>query len=84
MSDRSNINGCEFRFSRLGGLLFDREIRSLVSFLTSGTTWSIRDKFSRLTQIATVLNLESLAEIADFSGQWNLVQGEIKKLLLLR
>jgi hypothetical protein len=35
------------RFSRLGGLMLDREVRSLVSFLTSVTAWSIRDKFAR-------------------------------------
>ena len=43
-----------FRFSRLGGLLFDRELRQLMSFLTSVTTWSIRDKFSRLHQVPTI------------------------------
>merc|ERR1719457_220423 len=37
-------------FSRLGGLQFDKELRSLTSFLTSVTTWSIRDKFSRVSQ----------------------------------
>ena len=48
---RPNIS---FRFSRLGGLLFDRELRQLMSFLTSVTTWSIRDKFSRLHQVPTI------------------------------
>ncbi|KAF5898680.1 conserved oligomeric Golgi complex subunit 4, partial [Clarias magur] len=45
-------------FSRLGGLQFDKELRSLVAYLSSVTSWTIRDKFARLTQIATVLNLE--------------------------
>ncbi|CDQ99991.1 unnamed protein product, partial [Oncorhynchus mykiss] len=45
-------------FSRLGGLQFDKELRSLVAYLTTVTTWTIRDKFARLTQMATILNLE--------------------------
>ena len=45
-------------FSQLGGLQFDKELRSLVAYLTTVTTWTIRDKFARLTQMATILNLE--------------------------
>lgn len=44
--------------SKLGGLQFDKELRSLVAYLTTVTTWTIRDKFARLTQMATILNLE--------------------------
>ena len=29
-----------------------------MAYLTTVTTWTIRDKFARLTQMATVLNLE--------------------------
>ena len=43
---------------QLGGLQFDKELRALASYLTSVTTWTIRDKFARLTQMATILNLE--------------------------
>lgn len=43
---------------QLGGLQFDKELRSLVAYLTTVTTWTIRDKFARLTQMATILNLE--------------------------
>lgn len=45
-------------FPQLGGLQFDKELRSLVAYLTTVTTWTIRDKFARLTQMATILNLE--------------------------
>lgn len=44
----------------MGGLQFDKELRVLVGYLTSVTTWTIRDKFARLTQMATVLNLEKV------------------------
>lgn len=46
--------------TQLGGLQFDKELRSLVGYLTAVTQWTIRDKFARLTQIATVLNLEKV------------------------
>lgn len=48
---------------QLGGLQFDKELRSLVAYLTTVTTWTIRDKFARLTQMATILNLERVIKI---------------------
>lgn len=47
-----------FLLLKLGGLQFDKELRSLLAYLTTITTWTIRDKFARLTQMATILNLE--------------------------
>lgn len=47
-------------FNRLGGLILDQEIRALGSYLTASTSWSVRDKMIRLTQIATLLNLEKV------------------------
>lgn len=47
-------------FNRLGGLILDQEVRALGSYLTSSTSWSVRDKMVRLTQIATFLNLEQV------------------------
>ena len=70
--------------------MLDREVRALVSFLTSVTTWTIRDKFSRLSQMATVLNLESVDEMADIWGPssvgvaWRLTPAEVRQLLGLR
>ena len=55
-------------FNRLGGLQFDKEVRSLSSFLTSITSWSTRDKFSRLQHIAAILNIEAPSEIEECSG----------------
>lgn len=77
-------------FNRLGGLQFDRELRVLVAYLTSVTTWTIRDKFARLTQIATILNLETVNEILDTWGPnsgsftWRLTPTEVRQVLALR
>ena len=74
----------KFKFSRLGGLQFDREVRSLVSYFTSSSTWSMREHFLRLNQVATVLNLESVGEIKDFEENWKITTSEIKHILHLR
>ncbi|MCJ8737287.1 hypothetical protein PDJAM_G00022310 [Pangasius djambal] len=77
-------------FSRLGGLQFDKELRSLVAYLSSVTSWTIRDKFARLTQIATILNLERVSEILDYWGPnsgpltWRLTPAEVRQVLALR
>lgn len=50
-------------FNRLGGLVVDQEVRTLGSYLTASTSWSVRDKMIRLTQIATLLNLEKVSRL---------------------
>ncbi len=45
---------------KLGGLQFDKEVRVLMTYLTNATSLPIRDKFQRLTQIATLLSLEKV------------------------
>ena len=75
---------------QLGGLHFDKELRALVGYLTSVTTWTIRDKFARLTQMATILNLDRVAEILDYWGSnsgpltWRLTPAEVRQILMLR
>uniref|UniRef100_A0A3B3WRL9 Conserved oligomeric Golgi complex subunit 4 n=1 Tax=Poecilia mexicana TaxID=48701 RepID=A0A3B3WRL9_9TELE len=71
-------------------LQFDKELRSLVAYLTTVTTWTIRDKFARLTQMATILNLERVTEILDYWGPnsgpltWRLTPAEVRQVLALR
>uniref|UniRef100_A0A1B6DE98 Conserved oligomeric Golgi complex subunit 4 n=2 Tax=Clastoptera arizonana TaxID=38151 RepID=A0A1B6DE98_9HEMI len=78
------------QFNRLGGLALDKEVRSLVSYLSNATSWSVRDKFARLTQIATVLNLERVTEITDYWGNecgalpWRLTPTDIRQIMGLR
>ncbi|KAM4721197.1 conserved oligomeric Golgi complex subunit 4 isoform 2-T2 [Rhinophrynus dorsalis] len=75
---------------KLGGLQFDKELRSLIAYLTTVTTWTIRDKFARLTQMATILNLERVTEILDYWGPnsgpltWRLTPAEVRQVLALR
>ncbi|KAM3306933.1 hypothetical protein P3S67_008676 [Capsicum chacoense] len=78
------------RFSQLGGLQLDRDVRALVSYFSNMTQRTVRDKFSRLTQMATILNLEKVSEILDFWGEnsgpmtWRLTPAEVRRVLSLR
>lgn len=76
-------------FNRLGALQLDKETRALVSFLSASTTWTIRDRLVRLTQMVTLLNLETLSEIAEYWGPnasvtWRLTPVEVRQILALR
>eukprot|EP00795_Rhopilema_esculentum_P001200 gene1200-15566_t len=77
-------------YNRLGGLQFDKELRALVGYLTNITEWTVRDKFARLTQIATILNLEKVGELLDYWGAnsgpmtWRLTPAEVRQVLILR
>ncbi|XP_076657379.1 conserved oligomeric Golgi complex subunit 4 isoform X2 [Halictus rubicundus] len=75
-------------FNRAGGLILDKEIRSLASYLAAATSWSVRDKFARLTQIATILSVEKVEELADYCGAdaiaWRLTPAEVRHVASLR
>lgn len=76
----------------MGGLVLDQEVRVLGAYLASATSWSIRDKMTRLTQIATILNLEKVSELNDYwnpeSGSelstWRITPSEVRTILTLR
>ncbi|XVF26456.1 hypothetical protein REPUB_Repub14bG0018100 [Reevesia pubescens] len=78
------------KFSQLGGLQLDRDTRALVSHFSEMTQRTVRDKFARLTQMATILNLERVSEILDFWGEnsgpmtWRLTPAEVRRVLSLR
>ena len=46
------------RFSQLGGLQLDRDVRAMVAYAGELTQRPVRDKFAELTQKATLLSLE--------------------------
>jgi hypothetical protein len=80
-------------FDRNGGLILDQEVRNLGSFLTGSTSWTVRDKMARLTQIAIILNLEKISELSEYYDPknqegpftaWRLTPNEIRNILKLR
>lgn len=79
------ILSCEF--NQLGGVQLDKDLRALTGYLSSCTNWPVRDKFSRLMQIATLLTLETVNELFDYWGSsmmWRLTPTEIRRVLHLR
>ncbi len=67
----------------------DKEVRALVAYLSSMCTWGVREKFSRLTQIATLLNMERLSEVTEFwssrpDAVVRLMSPSLKQVLELR
>lgn len=77
------------RFNRLGGLQFDRDIRALLNHVSALTQWSVRDKFTRLVQISTILNLDKVAEFTEYWGvgaqiTWRLSPAEVRRVMALR
>ncbi|GAA5946665.1 hypothetical protein JCM1841_000189, partial [Sporobolomyces salmonicolor] len=77
------------KFTELGALRLDRDIRAILSYLSSQTSFasgSLRESFSRLQQIATLLTLDSpdeAEEVLSASGN-RLTMGEVKSIWALR
>ena len=46
------------RFTQLGGLQLERDVRMLTGALGEVTQRTVRDKFARLAQMATLLSVE--------------------------
>jgi len=55
------------KFTELGAVRFDRDMRAVMAYLTSQTVFGdIREKFVRLQQISTLLNLDSDEDVDEF------------------
>lgn len=73
-------------------MVLDQEIRTLSSYLTNTASWSIRDKMARISQIATLLNLERVSDLMDLYNPndesdialWRLTPNEMRTILALR
>ncbi|OBZ75472.1 Conserved oligomeric Golgi complex subunit 4 [Grifola frondosa] len=77
------------KYSELGAIRFDHDLRSITAYLSSQTAFGdVRDKFVRLQQIATLLNLDSEEDVDEFyngSGiAWRLSQQEARTIANLR
>lgn len=76
-------------FNRLGALQLDREFRALTYYLTNISGWSVREKFSRFSQIVSLINVDTVTEAVEFYQQLQhhsrlLSSEEARKTLNLR
>jgi len=77
------------KFTELGAIRFDRDVRSISSYLTSQTSFGdAREKLQRLQQIGTVLNLDSEESVDDFYSSsgiaWRLSASEARSIAALK
>ena len=71
----------------MGAYQFNRELRALMNYLASATSWSIRDKFMRIKHICEILSLEGVGElklIYPDTTTTGLTFNETKQILKLR
>ena len=88
------------RFNQLGALQFDTDVRALAAFFAERASRRVREKFTRLRQIARLLTAEAPAEVLEWWGAgaggrggdgggdggvpWELSPEEIRGVLALR
>jgi len=77
------------KFNELGAIRFDQDIRSITSYMTSQTAFGdAREKFQRLQQISTILNLDREEDVDEFfssSGiNWKLNLAEARAVAALK
>ncbi|KAF7456470.1 Conserved oligomeric Golgi complex subunit 4 [Cryptosporidium felis] len=78
------------RFTIYGALVFENDVRNLLSYTNSLLSISIRHKFLRLLEICDILNITSLEELKDLlltdfpTRNWHLTKSDILKVLFLR
>ncbi|KAJ7135036.1 COG4 transport protein-domain-containing protein [Mycena crocata] len=78
-----------FKFTELGAIRFDRDLRAITTYLSSQTAFGdAREKFLRLQQLSTILNLDSEEDVDEFyngSGiTWKLSAQEARAIAALK
>jgi len=77
------------KFSELGAVRLDRDLRAVIGYLSNQTVFgNARERFQRLQQVSTLLNLDPDEDVDDFySGSgiaWKLTVNEAKNVAALR
>ncbi|KAI0003322.1 COG4-domain-containing protein [Russula compacta] len=77
------------KYNELGAIRFDRDLRAIATYLSSQTVFGdVREKFVRLQQIATLLNLDQEEDVDEFyngSGiTWKLSEQDARTVAGLR
>lgn len=78
-------------FTRLGGMALDKVVRSLIGYFGAASAWPVRERFTRLVQVTAVLNLEHVADLAEYLSpdggvrfSWKLTPDAVRQILRLR
>lgn len=72
------------RFSELGAIRFDRDLRSVTAYLGSQAEYGdMRERFQRLQQISTLLNLDEVCFLHPIVATSFLLRSLINVLIVL-
>ncbi|KAH9056637.1 COG4-domain-containing protein [Lactarius vividus] len=77
------------KYNELGAVRFDRDLRAVTTYLSSQTAFGdVRDKFVRLQQISTLLNLDQEEDVDEFYNSsgitWKLSDQDARAIAGLR
>ncbi|KAF9917094.1 Golgi transport complex subunit 4 [Lobosporangium transversale] len=78
------------KFNKMGAIRFDKDLRAVGFYLVSLTTFPVREKLTRLNQMAMLLDLEALEDLYEIWGSnsetitWRLTDAEVRRVLSSR
>jgi len=90
LAKRVELALLRLRFSQLGGMQLDKDLRSVVSWFTARAGREVRDMFVKLSQFVLLLQLDSPKDTSEFfganvaGGAWQLTADQVRKVLALR
>ncbi|KAJ7684832.1 COG4 transport protein-domain-containing protein [Mycena polygramma] len=78
-----------FKFTELGAIRFDRDLRAITTYLSSQTAFGdAREKFLRLQQVSTILNLDNEEDVDEFYNSsgitWKLSAQDARAIAALK
>ncbi|KAF8978675.1 Golgi transport complex subunit 4 [Entomortierella lignicola] len=78
------------KFNKMGAIRFDKDLRSVGFYMVSLTSFPVREKLTRLNQMAMLLDLEELDDPYEIWGNnsgaitWRLTDAEVRRVLSSR
>ncbi|KAI8600650.1 COG4 transport protein-domain-containing protein [Dissophora ornata] len=78
------------KFNKMGAIRFDKDLRAVGFYLVSLTSFPVREKLTRLNQMAMLLDLEDLEDLYEIWGNnsgaitWRLTDAEVRRVLSSR
>ncbi|KAG0041413.1 Golgi transport complex subunit 4 [Gryganskiella cystojenkinii] len=78
------------KFNKLGAIRFEKDLRAVGFYMVNLTTFPLREKLTRLNQMAMLLDLEELEDLYEIWGNnagaitWRLTDTEVRRVLSSR
>ncbi|KAG0371338.1 Golgi transport complex subunit 4 [Mortierella sp. AD032] len=78
------------KFNKMGAIRFEKDLRAVGFYMVSLTSFPLREKLTRLNQMAMLLDLEELDDLYEIWGNnagaitWRLTDGEVRRILRSR